>query len=171
MEISEELKNFIEENADLINNNEFDTVFKKLNRDFSISFQESNTFLNVLYSAGIDPLLYMKKMPMGFMMDNPDVESIKIPSNIVKISNSAFSDCKNLKSVDMKGLVIEIGRFAFYKCTSLKDIYYAGTIKQWNNVHIDNTGNTLLFKPGNCIIHCKDADALYSTFEEKWTEI
>lgn len=55
MEISEELKNFIGENADLINNNEFDTVFEKLNRDFSISFQESSTFLNVLYSAGIDP--------------------------------------------------------------------------------------------------------------------
>lgn len=171
MEISEELKNFIRENAQLINDNEFDTVFKKLDRDFSISLQESNTFLNVLYSAGIDPLLYMKKMPVGFMMENLDVESIKIPSNITKISNSAFSGCKNLKSIDIKGLVTEIGRFAFAKCTSLKDIFYAGTIKQWNNINIDDVGNAVLFEPGHCIIHCKDADALYSTFEEKWTEI
>ena len=171
MEISEDLKNFIRKNAHLINNNEFDTVIENLNRDFSISIYEANIFINALYSAGIDPLIYMKKMPLAFMVNNLDVESVKIPANITEISSQAFRGCTNLKSVHIEGLITKIGVFAFARCTSLKDIFYRGTIKQWNNINIDDVGNAVLFEPGHCIIHCKDADALYSTFEERWTEI
>jgi hypothetical protein len=46
-----------------------------------------------------------------------------IPSDIMFIDNSAFSDCTNLTSVTLPEGILSIGHRAFYNCSGLRSIY------------------------------------------------
>lgn len=58
-----------------------------------------------------------------------NIKSVKIPSTIKSIGQSAFAECENLQSVEMQEGVTLIGKSAFERCTSLESIKIPGTVK------------------------------------------
>ena len=51
-----------------------------------------------------------------------EVTSVKIPSGVTSIGNSAFSGCSSLASVTIPDSVTSIGIQTFYNCTSLASV-------------------------------------------------
>lgn len=76
--------------------------------------------------------------------------SLTIPAGVTAIVNYAFSYCTSLSSITIPDSVTSIGRWAFNYCYSLSDVYYTGTQTQWNNISIDEDGNSSLL---NATIH------------------
>lgn len=117
MKISNELKNFLDNNYSLLNNNEFEELFQaaanKLGR-----FDE---LYSLLINTDIDILPYVKEIPAKYF-EGSNIKRIIIPKNITKINWGAFKDCKNLKYVTIPDSVTRIGNHAFQGCTSLEYI-------------------------------------------------
>lgn len=76
---------------------------------------------DILIQAGIDPLLGMTEIPIGFLAYRGDIKSFSIPIGITKINGSAFSFA-GLESVTIPSSVREIDREAFYNCENLKTV-------------------------------------------------
>lgn len=70
--------------------------------------------------------------------------SVIIGNGVATIGDAAFRICPNLKNLVMGINVNTIGNYAFADCKSLDTIYYYGEEKDWGNINISSTGNTLL---------------------------
>ncbi|KAL7719012.1 Leucine rich repeat containing protein BspA family protein [Entamoeba marina] len=53
---------------------------------------------------------------------NQKFSSVQLSTNLTKIDDSCFSDCKNLTSIIFSSSIISIGRNSFYQCKSLERI-------------------------------------------------
>lgn len=159
MEVSPELKNFISDNADLINNNEFDKLFDKAEGKLNVHDYEE--FVKVIRLAGIDILPYIKKIPAYYFKDS-SFEEVTIPSKVIGIGYRAFADCKNLRAVYLPDSLEVISSNAFSGCNSLKDVYYAGTKAQWRKVGVLGF-NDALYESN---IHCIDEDLTYTQISD-----
>lgn len=104
-------KKFIEENIDFIEDNDWTKVFE--NSWPSVG--------DVLYSAGIDFMSAMKRVPK-FVFKGSTLEDIVIPSGVTKIGSFAFADSNALKTVKIPSTVSSIEQQAFGHCTSLSNI-------------------------------------------------
>lgn len=82
-----------------------------------------------------------------------DLTVIKISDELVRLENSAFSNCINLKQVIIPDTIQLIGSNCFFNCKSLKKIKYEGTKIQFRNVV---RGSNWLLKAGTNIINCSD---------------
>ena len=154
VEISTELEDFISDNANLINNNEFDKLFDKAEGE--VNTPDYEKFVRAIKIAGIDILPYIKKIPASYFKGEKFKE-MKIPSGIIRIGYRAFANCKNLRTIYLPGSLIEVSSNAFLGCDSLEDIYYMGTKDQWKKVRILGFNSTL-YESG---IHCTDGDVIY----------
>lgn len=127
MQIPIFLKEFIAQKdiQKLINNNEFDLVYKQINRKYSNDILQS--FTELLNNIGINPLIYMSYIPYGFFMDNKDLTSYIVKSNIKEIEAQAFTRCVNLEKITIPESVENIGVNAFSGRGKLTKIYYNGT--------------------------------------------
>ena len=164
MKVSEDMKSFLKENSQLINNNEFDEVYE-LYRKGSFSLRSALT--EVFYAAGIDPLPYMKSVPLNFASYVDSTKNVTIPGNIktvgafsftlninlaevdikegVEIIKAyAFSRCHKLEKIYLPSTLLTIEKGAFGGCVALKDVYYGGTPSQWSRINIDD-GNDALY--------------------------
>ena len=63
---------------------------------------------------------------------------ITIPNNTVTIGENAFSYCSSLIIIVLPDSVTEIGAFAFDDCNKLSSVIYQGTVKQWNDIYLDD---------------------------------
>ena len=116
MEISEKLKFFLEENKDLINNYQFEELYKN-------SSINSKDITEILYKAGLDPLHHMKNIPVNFAFNSDFfIGKLIIPGNIKSIGGDAFAYNKNLTKVIIKNGVEKIGLTAFRSCPNLTSI-------------------------------------------------
>ncbi len=70
--------------------------------------------------------------------------SVTIPDSVTSIKWSAFDDCSALTSVTIPDSVTSIKWSAFDDCSALTSVYYKGTETGWNNMSIDNDGNSYL---------------------------
>ena len=145
------LQEFIEQNIDLIENNDFDVLYDKIN-----SYKFTTMFSEAIIKAGINPLNYMSYVPKRYLYESL-IEEIDIPSNIERISKYAFARCYGLSDVVLpEGLkFIDEGAFmncclmesitlpstlevidygAFQGCNKLAILYFRGTTDQWLNV-------------------------------------
>lgn len=104
-------KKFIEENIDLIEDNNWTKVFE----------QDCAGVGNVLYSAGIDFMSEIKRVPK-FVFTDSTLEDIVIPPGVTEIGSFAFADSTALKNVKIPPTVSSIGQQAFSYCTSLSNI-------------------------------------------------
>lgn len=161
-----ELKQFIEENIDLISDNEFNDVYNKIK-----SYTFTRLFTEAMLEADINPLNYMEAVPSRYLYEST-IQHIDIPVGIIVINKYAFADCRQIKEVTIPEGVIKIseGAFmnchaleklhlpstlkyidigAFQGCMNLKKVTFAGTTKQWLNVR-DNDGSLLQFEPVKC---------------------
>lgn len=168
----EETIEYIKDNLNLIDSNNFTDLYDEVARD------ARGNITSLLLEADINPLLYMDTVPAGYLPEQRDVKSIIIPGNIKSIGDYAFKGCSNLTNVtipdniksiseDMFGFcdsltsinipnsVKSIGRGVFYKCELLKTINYKGTKEQWNSI---SKGPKWKYNSSLKTIHCTDGD-------------
>ena len=125
------LKNFIEENIELIENGEFEVIYSDLDADFRYTL--IGDFTEALIKAGIDPAKYMKEIPPHYL-GGTSLRSYTIPNNITAIGEYAFSGYNGLTEVVIPSTVTSIGAYTFRYCHELRSITYLGTVDQWKGV-------------------------------------
>lgn len=117
--MSPELKNFINENIDLINENtkeSWEDVYKKIDSKIA------GEFTQIILDAGInDPASVLGYIPK-YYLNHCNIQSYIIPSNITHITTNAFSSSSKLISVVIPNSVRSIGYKAFQGCSSLAAI-------------------------------------------------
>ena len=151
MKISQILKEFINKYKELINNNEFDELYRKVDKLLMVDYFVLTFLLN---KVGIDPLKYMTYVPAYYMENFKELTILRIPEGIKTIETEAFYGCSNLETLYLPLTLQSIESFAFKKCESLKDIYFNGTTEQWSRLPIDENNDNLYYVN----IHCIDGE-------------
>ena len=118
LEISNELREFIENSQDLINENKFTELYRLVSR---LGAESVGEFTEVLLEAGINPLAYLDYIPIDFLF-NIKIKEFKIPNHIKSIGDNAFYGCDKLINVDIPNSVTSIGESAFSWCSGLTSI-------------------------------------------------
>ena len=161
-----ELKQFIEENIDLISDNDFNAVYNKIK-----SYNFTRIFTEAMLKAEINPLNYMEgvpshylyasniqhfDIPVGIIVINKysfadcyQVDEITIPEGVIKIGEGAFINCHALEKLYLPSTLQYIDIGAFQGCRNLKEVTFAGTTKQWIAVK-DLDDSLLQFEPVKC---------------------
>lgn len=125
--MNDEIKNFIEENINLIQQNQWETIYERYRTTLGLSTLAD--FTQVLFDCGIDPLLYLKIIPR-YYFDNGSIEYLIIPKNVEKISMKSFYRCKNLKTLTILGDDLKvIEEQAFQMCEQLEQVNLSDSIE------------------------------------------
>ena len=158
MKLKPEIKQFIKDNLNLIDADDWNTFWGLVKEEEGKIFEDMldvKDLTEFLLDCGCDTLKNSKIIPSGYLCGS-DRSEIKIPENINYIGYGAFSSMVNLKQVTIPSSVERIGDEAFYKCTNLKEVTilnpkiilsfgtfsgcsrlmllkYNGTIKQFNS--------------------------------------
>lgn len=88
----------------------------------------------LFYSENIDPLNYMCLIPKRYMDKSFNKRLIRIPENIVLISQEAFIGCDSICQIDFSERITRIGMLAFSDCTNLKELTFPRSLEvldQW----------------------------------------
>ena len=110
MIMNEEVKNFINENKELIQEQRWEEIYKK---DFPIRFTET------LLESGINPLEQgLNYIPDDFLKHS-ETEEFIIPNGVKSIGEAAFCGCDLLTNIFIPNSVTSIGNLAFSLCDSL----------------------------------------------------
>ena len=149
------LKNFIEENIDLIEQKNWRDLYDLAY--VHIPFQIGNLTTNLMY-AGIDPLDDLDVVLPEMFADSM-IKKIELPVQISAIKRQAFMNCYELREVTLPPALLRIDDEAFKGCYELHTIRYPGTIKHLkmsfpNWEHFSN----LFYDCPTSFIHCTDGD-------------
>ena len=147
--MNDNVKRFILDNQDLINNDKWEDVYEKAINELNAY---TGIFTELMLEVGIHPEEYLKELPEYFL-SNSNTKEFIIPDNIIYIGNWAFLYCHALEHIVVNEDVKEIGEQAFYSCKNLTkviirnpeieiaanafigcqklDIQFNGTIEQW----------------------------------------
>lgn len=131
----EETIEYIKDNLNLIDSNNFTDLYDEVARD------ARGNITPLLLEADINPLLYMDAVPAGYLPEQRDVKSIIIPGNIKSIGDYAFKGCSNLTSIIIPDSVTSIGDRAFAFCESLTDINIPNSVKNIGKYAFFNCSN------------------------------
>lgn len=116
MEISLSLRKFIEDHADLINNNEFEILLQKAKSE-----NLYDQLRQVLIAANVNILPYVGFIPRSYYAHS-DITALKIPKNIKEIHNRAFYRCEELRTIYLPDGMDFFGDELFSGCVSLESI-------------------------------------------------
>ena len=114
--MTNQVKDFIEENAQLLENEDFYEFYQKAYKSFEHEIDLIGELTGVFLDSGINPLDYLKEIPNGFLSGQSFIKTYSIPGHITSIGSEAFQDCKNLTSVIIPDSVTSIGSGAFSEC-------------------------------------------------------
>lgn len=116
------LKNFINENIDLINENtkeSWEKIYNLLHINSSL-WGLSGGFTQTILDSGInDPAEIMGYIPKFYLRES-SISNYKIPDNVTSIRGSAFAYCDSLTSITIPDSVTHIDWRAFEGCQSLE---------------------------------------------------
>ena len=119
--MTEQLKQFIQENRDLINENtkeSWEEVYGELPKYDNLRGE----FTQAILDAGInDPAIIMGHIPEQYLY-NSNITNYKIPNNVESISSGAFRNCKQLISIEIPNGIKDIESISFAGCNSLTTI-------------------------------------------------
>ena len=128
MEISEDLKNFINENLDLINKNtkeSWEEIYSKL---YASNTLEGN-FTDTLLSVDIDPASILGYIPANYLYSS-GIHTYRIPDNVTSIGEYAFAHCKSLTNIVIPNSVTSIDERAFWCCRSLTSVVIPDSVTE-----------------------------------------
>ena len=125
------IKNFIEENTDLIDSYQFEKLYEDINPFYRGSLSD------VFITAGIDFLSYMEGIPEKCFHESAALTKLTIPRNIKQIGSDAFFH-SSLTSILIPNSVTSIGIGAFYNCSSLTSITLPNSITSIGNYAFSN---------------------------------
>ena len=144
------IKDFINNNEQLIDNNDWSTVYENAAIDI-VNNYEIGEFTTVILDADIDPLEYLDRIPTAYLcstftrdfkipsnikyigayaLANTDIKEITIPSNVEHINNYAFSECDYLEVVNIQSGLRTLRSGVFSSCYNLKQINFPPTLKE-----------------------------------------
>ena len=114
-----ELKKFIQENRDLINQNSkesWEEIYKQIPEYSSLGGE----FTRAILDSGInDPAEIMGYIPDNYFCDCDKYREYSIPEYTISIGRRAFEDCDNFRTLKIPPHVVNISRSAFTGCTFL----------------------------------------------------
>lgn len=122
----EKFKEFVDENKEILNDNNFEEIYNKL---YWESAQIVSNFTQLFYKAGINPLQFLNHIPSCFL-NMADITSFVIPNHIITIGNAAFYDCEKLEEIKLNKNLETIGSNVFAYCFSLKNIEIPDKVKK-----------------------------------------
>ena len=141
-----EVKEFIEDNIDLIEDRAWDQIYD--NARFNLDSESTGGFTLVMLYIGEDPLETLDYIPEYYLSD-ANIESFNIPNHILELSEGCFS-YSSLKEITIPDSVTTIGMYAFYECPQLKRVVIPSSVQ---NIE----GNS--FYPFDGVIVCKEGSA------------
>lgn len=170
-----ELKEFIENNIDLIEANNFVEIYDDLAYDITPGYgtqeQMIGEFTTCMLDADIDPLPHLSYIPTAYLygqnvsffgipnhvnyigqyaFQESDLEEIVIPSSIKVIAIKAFCTCESLKRVIIEDGCTIIGDYAFMYCDSLEEIFIPASVTTiMNDVFYNCDKLTIFCKKGS----------------------
>ena len=151
MPATKTLQKFLRDNKDLINNNDFDELFRKA---YNLPDKTYFDLIKVLNISGIDIWHNISHIPSHYFQYNRSIQEFIIPEGIEKINQRAFMGCRNLTKIIFPKSLKFIDVFAFYHCPNLEKIVFNGTKDQWiKEVAIHSVGNKDLL---SCPVECSD---------------
>lgn len=129
MKISSEAKTFLSTHSNLLKSGDIKSLYNKIvegyiTKNYNYLISEVS---QILINSGVNPLDYLNDVPQNFLFDS-DVTSIKIPSNITKISMHSFA-YSNVESIKIPNSVDFMGINAFQECKKLKSITFSNALK------------------------------------------
>lgn len=132
--MNKEIKKYILDNMDLINQNTKES-WEKFYEFNALSNDKLFSQMNkILLDSGVNPLLKLDKIPAGFFFSwEGGLDEYEIPDNIKIIGSCAFQS-SGLKKIKIPKSVVEIKTYAFYDCYPNLKIIYEGSIEDWNNI-------------------------------------
>ena len=154
-----EIKQFIEKNIKLIENNDFDNFFYRAEGLFNIN--TIGILADVFKTIGCNPLEYMTFIPKGFFIIT-DVDQLTVSHSIRRFGKRAFQHCSlkelvvpssvytvnmycfagsDIETIHFEEGVVDIGEGCFLNCTSLKEVYLPSTIMRINESVFEGCSN------------------------------
>lgn len=124
--MTDELKNFINENIDLINENSKES-WQEIYNEISTEWYNIGKFTEIMLIAGIDPASKLGYIPEFYLFDT-SITDYKIPNGVTSIRTCAFRECENLISVEISDTVTNIGDYAFLRCKKLKNVAISASV-------------------------------------------
>ena len=119
------LKNFIEENIDLIEQKNWRDLYDLAS--VHIPFQIGNLTANLI-RADVNPLDDLDVV-LPEMFSEGFIDEVVLPVHISVIKRQAFMNCYMLKEITLPPALLRIDDEAFKGCYELHTIRYPGTIK------------------------------------------
>ena len=138
--MNEQVKQFIKENRDLIQQNtkeSWEKIYSGLYRFSGLREEYIGQFTQTMLFAGIDPTYKLQQIPDYYLFSS-DIESYEINNQIISIGKKSFRKCSNLKFIHIPDSVIKIDSLAFEQCENLyfisipNRIEYFGKALFWN---------------------------------------
>lgn len=117
--MNEAIKNFIEKHSDLIDKEDFTSLYSESSAELGESTSE---LTRALLDADINPLNYLKAVPNYFLKGDASVVYFDIPNKIKSIGYGAFDYCTNLVDITIPNSVTLIDEEAFRHCEKLTSI-------------------------------------------------
>lgn len=139
--MDEELKEFIEENIELIDSKQFKKLYDNFHNSKIASWMLGR-FTQSLWDANIHPEFHMNELPLWFTHTNSKLKEFTVPANIKKICDGAFGDCRNLESLILAEGVELLGNHVLSGCKNVKklslpkSLKYVGDGTFWSCWHI-----------------------------------
>lgn len=129
--MSPELKNFINQNIELINENSKESWEDLYSILLSINEAELvGEFTKVILESGInDPAAILGWVPWGYLAQT-EISKYNIPYNVTEINGSSFLECTNLQSISIPDNCVYIAMSAFEGCIGLKNVVLPESLKK-----------------------------------------
>lgn len=116
--LSFEVKEFIEDNIELIEQNRWDEVYD--NASFNLDSESTGAFTKCILDLGIDPISEqgLDYIPDYYLSDT-DITKYTISERIHQLGTGCFS-YTNLHSILIPKSVTQIDNYAFHSCLNLR---------------------------------------------------
>lgn len=118
MQINNYLKDFINDNMEYINKNDFTYVYHLFDQTDSYDQLQTSKFTQVMLTAKIDPLDFMQGVPPSFLFECEEVEKClrgktMMPKHLTSVGAQAFSGTHWNKPVLISNNMLKIEEYAF----------------------------------------------------------
>ena len=113
-ELKQQYTQFIDENADLFDSNNYYEIYARLAQKFPAS--RVGIFTKMLFDVGVNPLVYMERVPKYYLATNQAILKnivCRIPTNVKEICGYAFGSCVKLLLIPDTVTRIEISSFIY----------------------------------------------------------
>ena len=141
--MTDEVKEFIELNIDLIQNKEWNKVYD--NASIYLDSESTGALTQVLLNIGIDPVQeqHLDYIP-EYYLSGATIHTFVIPSHIQELQEGCFS-YSDIKELSIPDGVKTIGKYAFYECISLHSIVIPTSVTDILEEAFEFTDNVTIY--------------------------